>query len=372
MGFMINNPLGKKNPRIIITTNKLMDQLWQEMVMLRYLKGKEKVYASKSISPWIDQAKTYFLDASRSDWRSAGLLYYYSFLNLAKALLVVKKLFTFKSLNTISIYHGLRTDLQDITNLTDFEFEILPAKQNNRNNIFPYLYKAITNQDWPFPNVVTVRVGDIAAYCEDISFEMFRLFKIKSRVLRLQSLLRINNNQVWFEMAVPTPQIDIIKSHFPEWNLESIDSNRITEEDKMDWLLSVNRPSNTFGQISFLRSPKQASDNVNTTLRNVSNEAASYFEKYAWPNFHEKPEKFVWDFYSNITLSSSEINWHPVLSDYLMAFVLSSILRYQPQLLRIGTPNWFIAESWCSQSALTALRYFLAMFTYPPLHIETY
>jgi len=372
MGFIVYGPLGKKNPNIISTTTTFHDQLWQELVLLRYLKGKEKVNASGSISPWIDQAKTYFLDASRSDWRSAGLLYYYSFLNLAKALLVVKKSFTYKSLNTISIYHGLRADLQDVTYLTDFKFEIFPAQQNRRNNIFPYLYKVMTNQAWPFTNTITVQVGDVAAYCEDIAIEMFRLFKIEPRVVSLQSLLRIENNQVWFEMAVPTSQLDIIKSHFPGWNLERVDSAQITQADKADWLLSLHRSASFFKQIGLLRGPKQVSENLDTALSNVSKEAARYLGNYALPNFHEKPETAMWDFCPNIILNSTEIRWHPMLSDYLMAFVLSTILRYQPQLLQIGTPNCFVAEGWCSQSALTALRYFLAMFTNPPLHIETH
>lgn len=372
MGFIVFSPLGKKNPTIIRTTNKLVDQLWQELVLLRHLKGKEKVNASKSISPWIDQAKTYFLDASRSDWRSAGLLYYYSFLNLAKSLLVVKKSFTYKSLNTISIYHGLRADLQNIIKLTDFKFDIFPAQQNRRNNIFPYLYKVMTNEDWPFANAITVQVGEIAAYCEDIAIEMNRLFNIKPRVISLQSLLRIENNQAWFEMAVPTSQIDIIKSHFPDWNLENVDSAQITQADKADWLLSLHRPANFFRQIGLLRSPKQVSENLDIALSNASKEATRYFENYALPNFHEKPEVATWDFCPNITLNSVEIKWHPMLSDYLMAFVLSTVLRYQPQLLQIGTPNCFVAEGWCSQSALTALRYFLTAFTNPPLHIETH
>jgi hypothetical protein len=372
MGFIVFSPLGKKNLRIARTTNRLVDQLWQELVLLRYLKGKEKVNASKSISPWIDQAKTYFLDASRSDWRSAGLLYYYSFLNLAKALLVVKKSFTYKSLNTISIYHGLRADLQNVANLTDFKFEICPAQQRGRNNIFPYLYKVMTNRDWPFTNAIVVQVADIGAYCEDIGVEFSRLFNIEPKVLSLQSLLRIENNQSWFEMAVPTAQMDTIKAHFPDWNLESIDSAQISEADKTDWLLSLHHPANFFGNIGLLRSPKQTSDNLNKTVKTVAKEATSYLEDYVLPNFHEKPETATWDFCPNITLNSVEIKWHPMLSDYLMAFVLSTILRYQPQLLHIGTPNCFVAEGWCSQSAPTVLRYFLTMFTNPPLHIETH
>lgn len=35
-----------------------------------------------------EQGCRYLVDARQSDWRSAGLLYYYGFLNLAKVLLI--------------------------------------------------------------------------------------------------------------------------------------------------------------------------------------------------------------------------------------------------------------------------------------------
>ncbi len=370
MGFIVHNPLGKKTPRIIRTTNNLADQLWQELVMLRYLGGKEKVNAGRSISPWIDQAKTYFLDASRSDWRSAGLLYYYSFLNLAKALLVNKKKFTYKSLNTISIYHGLRAELQNVSNLPDFRLEIFPARQNRRNNIFPYLYEVLTNEEWPFNTAISVDVSDIAMYCDDIALELNRLFKVETKLISLQSLLRVENNHVWFEMAIPATQIDIVKSHFPQWDLTRVEYSQITQTDKQDWLLALHRPANSFRQINLLRGPKHTSDDLDKTLKSVSEEVTKFIGNYSLPNLHEKPEMAIWDFCPNAKLNSVEVKWHPLLSDYLMAFVLSTILRYQPQFLQIGTPNCFIAQAWCSQSALTALRYFLAEFTNPPLHIE--
>ncbi|MGA7194681.1 MAG: YaaC family protein, partial [Anaerolineales bacterium] len=104
MGYVISFPFGQKHkvPRLVTTTNKITEQIWQELVMLRYLKAHQSLASPKLTAPWIDQAMTYYLDASHSNWRSAGLLYYYSFLNLAKALLAGKKRFSYRSLTTIS------------------------------------------------------------------------------------------------------------------------------------------------------------------------------------------------------------------------------------------------------------------------------
>ena len=53
----------------LYTTCSAEVQLWQELVMLRHLPVGSGIYAQKVSSPWIDQAKTYFLDGWHSDWR---------------------------------------------------------------------------------------------------------------------------------------------------------------------------------------------------------------------------------------------------------------------------------------------------------------
>ena len=88
MSFIIHCP-SKKQTYTVTTTNEIADQVWKEIVNLRYPKPYNNF--PKTTSFWIDQAKTYFLDATHIHWRSAGLLYYYSFLNLAKSYLVKKK-----------------------------------------------------------------------------------------------------------------------------------------------------------------------------------------------------------------------------------------------------------------------------------------
>lgn len=214
--------------------------------MLRHLKGQRYISAPKAIAPWIDQAKAYFLDASKSDWRSAGLLYYYSFLNLAKALLVARRQFSYKTLNTTSVYHGLHADLQTISFLVDYEFKIFPQKLNRRNNIFSYLYKIITGTDWPFDTILEVKVGDIAGYCQDVSAEYQKLFNVEHRIIPSQSLLRIVNNQIWFEMTAPAVRADVVRSSLSNLNLEKITMEQITESDKDDWLLSFHKTGSFF------------------------------------------------------------------------------------------------------------------------------
>jgi len=374
MGFIVYFPYNQNAPTTLSTTNQLIPQLWQELVMLRYLKGQKHLAAPKAITPWVDQAKTYFLDASKSDWHSAGLLYYYSFLNLAKALLVSKRQFSYKALNTTSIYHGLQADLQNISLLVDYKFKIFPPKQGVRNNIFSHLYKVITGEKWLFGKEVEISVGDIVGYCQDISSECQNLFNIEHRMVQSQSLLRVSNNQIWFEMTTPISQIDIVKSSLPNWNLEKIMGRQMTEVDKSDWLLSLHKTGNFFSQACLLRGPKQtvANDEMqNEAYNKVAIDSKEQLKRFFAVPPYEEVNSPIWLFTPEIELGNKKLKWHPVLSDYLMAFVLSSILRYQPQILKHSTSNFFVAEAWCAQSAKSTLQYFLMEFTNPPLRIRT-
>ncbi len=345
--------------------------------MLRYIKGK--LNAPKSISPWIDQAKIYFLDSTHINWRSAGLLYYYSFLNLAKALLVASRKFTYKSLDTISIYHGLHSKLQDISSIIDYEIQISPLTVKNGgraiDNIFSNFYQVVTGNKWPYQNEITVKLGDVLGYCLEIAVECKKLFNIERRIIITQSLYRTVGYESWFEMAIPDSQVHLVKSHISDWPLEILESSQLSDIDRDDWLTAYPRTAYSFdGGVYILRSPKKQFDihNKPQVRESIMNDAIQHLYTYFLHTVYDNDPYPEWQFISDLDLDGKKIKWHPLLSDYLMAFVLSTILRYQPQLLQAGTPNYHLAEGWCSQSAITALKYFLMLFTNPPLRVEMY
>lgn len=374
MAFIIYLPLGQNAPITLRTSNALVNQLWQEFIMLRHINQPRNIRSRKAITPWIDQSKTYFLDASQADWRSSGLLYYYSFLNLAKAFIVAKRLLTYKLLNTTAIYHGLRADLQSINELTEFEIQIFPPTYKGCNNVFSYFYEAVTNQKWPYQDKVAITVADIAGYCSDISAELLSLYKIEHKTVISQSLIRDSKNQSWFEMLVPYQNVKIITKHLPTWLLEEISPSSFSGDDKNDWLLSFRRTAASLRGHICLRGPKKPykESNRSAILASVAEEATRQLKPYALPTVYEQADSPQWLFIPELDLLGKPIKWHPLLSDYLIGYVLSTILRYQPQLLNPKSHNYFLAEAWCSQSAITALRYFLMLFTRPPLRIETY
>lgn len=354
------------------TTNVPEKQLWQELVMIRHLDKTKGINAKTAITPCIDQAKIYFLDAYNSEWRASGLLYYYSFLNLAKAFIVAKKGLSAKKLQSASIYHGLSANPQAPTQIIDFEIQIHPPSSNGRDNIFSIFYQKLMNEQWPHTKQITIKFSDILPYTRDISVEVEKFYNIKPAPIYAQSLVREVNNSVWFEINVPSERASIVQSHINNINFTVVNPASITDADKADWLTSYYRTANSFRHTCFMRTEEKAFTLHNRTqiYNQLSKEIAKAFYPYVlpFPTFGHTDE--AWQFIPRICLTAPSIRWHPLLSDYLFAFILSTILRYHPHLLQTNKKDSFLAEAWCAQSAITSLRYFLMAFTTPSIRFN--
>ena len=374
MGFIHYFPLGSKQPFDLTTSTEIQIQLWQELVMLRHMPRSKHIPSPKSSSPWISQAKTYFQDAWRSDWRSAGLLYYYSFLNLAKAFLAIKRTFTTAELASTSLYHGLISDPQVVKEIPDYEITIYPPSHNGCENIFAHFYQALTGKAWPLADPHKIQIRDVLSYCTAISDELERLYGVSENICVVQSLLRVEKNRVWFEMLVPEASVQSVLSSVDSWSLQAVDRSDITREDKRSWLLAFQISAMGLAAHNFLiRSAPCSTEGSrsNAVINQVIRLAAEHFADYAFPTLTSSAAEPAWQFVPKLRLGTATVPWNPVLSDYLMAFVLSTILRYHPQLLHKDDKNAFLAQAWCNQSAIAALRRFLLAFTFPPRRINT-
>ncbi|MGB8982251.1 MAG: YaaC family protein, partial [Anaerolineales bacterium] len=233
MGFIIFFPYSqrRKAPLQVTTSNTFVEQAWQEFTMLRYVKARH-ISCRKLTAPWIDQAQTYYLDSIRSNWRSAGLLYYYSFLNLAKALLVGKRKFTYKSLDSTAIHHGLSAALQDISSLANYQIQIYPPLLHGRNNVFSNFYEVVTGSIWAYQDAITIKLQHILGYCEDISIESQNLFNIARKAIDVQSLHREIGNTAWFEMVIHKSKTEVVKAELSNWDLQFLGFDQINHHDR--------------------------------------------------------------------------------------------------------------------------------------------
>ena len=360
-----------KLPTTAMTAGPLVRQVLHEFEGLRYISPSEMFPNLAVTAPLIDQAKIYFSDAVQSQWRSAGLLYYYSFLNLAKAYLGATNSIKPEHLKAISVHHGLSATSQELDDLLGFQIMIHPPfSKNGKQNIFSTLYEALTKQTWPFKEPRMVSLRDVAPYCVEITAELSGLFRILPAIVPGESLIRITSKNVWFEMIVNTSVVSTVVDGVLPYKLEQVSPVDMSYEDRQDWLSSFHRTAQSFNNYTILRGPKASGNLSNVTV--VTHQAAAAFQKHAIATVHGQDNLPQWLFVPTIKISDFAISWHPLLSDYLFAFALSTILRYQPHLFEPGTPSTFVAEAWCNQSAITTLRYFLMLMTDPPLRVESY
>jgi len=298
-----------------------------------------------------------------------GELYYYSFLNLAKAFIAAKRVIPAKYLKSSNIYHGLSANPQAPSQIIDFEIQIHPPVISGRQNIFSTFYEKITNQRWPHTLPITIRLSEILPYCSEISSEINKFYGITLNIIRIQSLIRELDNNLWFEVNLPLQSADVVQSHINNIQLTIVNIDALTVFDKSDWLTAYKRTMGSLHDTCFLRTQQTqfTQENRQQILTQLNKMINNAFGEYALSmpvvGINDEP----WLFIPKIHLSNSLIKWHPLLSDYLIAFIMSTILRYHPHLLSANNKDSFFAEAWCAQSAITFLRYFLMVLTTPSI-----
>jgi len=376
MPFIITTALDvNKYPATIRTTNPIEKQLFNEMESIRYLPIKNNIHASRAISPWIDQAKIYYLDAFKSNWRSAGLLYYYSFLNLAKACIVGNKVLPLLSVQSTSIHHGLSSKLQGNISLLDYEVEIHPKKNRaGTNNVFACLYESLTGIKWPFKKRVTLALSDIAVYSKELITELENFYEIDSRVAEINSLFRVDGGKVLFEFTTIPSREKILSDHLST-GFTVKRGNDYDAATKDEWFVARRYTIQKLSQLSLfcLSGHKYTNQSEeHKAILAARDEAITKFKYCAFPPSSNFGTDATWLFYAPFQIASKDVYWHPILSDYLISFALSTILRYEPQLFSSKGKDLLIARSWCEQATITVLRYFLQALRKPPLIVDNY
>jgi hypothetical protein len=130
--------------------------------------AKRKVDSTYELfQSYIRQAKTYYYSAKSLHYRSASLLYYYCFLNLAKAGLLVHK----PSTVGMKLQHGLSFDVKKrFNNFEDVTIKTLDGS----NSVFGLLYQAYFNETLPYKQLNAVKlfgyVSDVAAEYEQCGY----------------------------------------------------------------------------------------------------------------------------------------------------------------------------------------------------------
>ncbi len=375
-------PLGKKDPTDRETAFSLYKQILEEFVRLRYVDDGRVDHFDTA--KYIDQAKSYFDSGVSVEWRSSGLVFYYSFLNFVKAYLIHKRIvynefdFTFDSVKSMGTYHGLSSTSREADSILEFEIEIHPpySRRNNKYNLFSLFYNSQFDQ-WPFEESIKIKLKDILPYCHDVSGEIYDLYQIIPRIVFPISMMRVNEDQAWFEVMVSNQLIgnettcaEIFRTEMNDWITGIVEFEDFKGTIRSDWCNTYKLTPKTASQSTIFQGGNvnvENGDTVNAMMQ-VQDKCLNDFEKYCYP-LPFVGRKQSWQFVPRITLSNTNMYWHPMLSDYLFSFALSDILRYRPYMIMEKTKDQHLGQAWCNQSPLSVIRYFLMIFTKPPLRI---
>jgi len=231
-------------------------------------------------------------------------------------------------------------------------------------NVFAAFYHSLTGSSWPFEKEITIEIGNVLPYCEQISVEILDFYDIPEKNIRCMSLVRPcqpkpGANQQVYEFVFPKKSELLVQHEVPSSLFIIVDSKTLTESDRDVWFDAYGFELND--RWTLLRSSPR-------DYQEAFNDIHQALQHYVIPH-PVYPEGNTWTFVPKINICDKALFWHPLLSDYLFSYVISIILRYYPHLVPNNENAAYIAEAWCKQSAQMALRYFLLEFTDPGLII---
>jgi len=355
--------LTKLNTSGLSSNKSLEDEIWAQIDYLHTVTdAREKFLKSKGItdgaeitnigselSAYLTQAKNFYMHAKNSDYRSAALLYYYSFLNLAKAIIVLKE----PSLAGKRFNHGLRRQK------TKGSLEKLSMTLSNTNpsqvNVFSEFYKIVYGK--PFIFGVEINLMDLFSYCSSITLEYEDIAEKPNRISTVRYVIAID--------ASRKKSWNLIAVH--DWNKQMSYGNsykRFLKDFEKVNVPSLYRQSQfeikgpAYG-VSFFEAKKE--------IDFIFNESIDWFR--CRNDLHTTLEGLYQTSVYNAEISgfemvapiddNSDIRLNEITSTYMAMYYLSEIVRYDPSLfdgdMSINTKDGWLIKAFIDQAPETFL-----------------
>lgn len=160
VGLGINDPSKKESELwMILEHYSEIKEVRKKFIKSLGITNSNKIEkVSKSFQSFVRQAKNYYMSAKKLPNSSSALLYYYSFLNLAKAFLILY----YPDNISGKVYHGL--NFKDKRN-NDLRNERVFLNEG----VFKLLYKHETGEE--LKNKTSLCISTLLGYCVDISYQ---------------------------------------------------------------------------------------------------------------------------------------------------------------------------------------------------------
>lgn len=269
---------------------------------------KKKGFEQPFMCSLLEQAKHFYETAETSPMKSRPLLYYYSFLNLAKVMINIEKVYG----SSIRYMHGIKEDNKNHFHNSDI---IISPKKNSVINVSAELLEVFDGEIITADRTINVKaylsqcVGIHRAYSEiyktpETLFKLGRimLYKKRGKILGIKSEVQCTASNVA--------------------NLTALGYNIILEDNKYFWVEEIVKPSSAVTRADFY--------NLASILKS----------------------KGIWYYIGNsgytYYISTNTISrYKPEIIIYNTMFYLGSITRYNPYLfdkMFSDKEQWMVSE----------------------------
>jgi hypothetical protein len=292
---------------------------------------------------FVRQAKTFYYAAKQLDYRASALLYYYAFLNLAKAYIVMSDPVAVSG----DVYHGLV--YRSTPGSIDKQGAIV------RNGVFRNLYEIETSVRIPVKQ--KLNIYSLLGYCTDVQYEYelggFGRTKFTPVLVRILSDKK--NKISWPQIAVEDFSIiqPYKKTLKPFENyFEQIVPDKISTRDVF------NITAASYSQYTFFQSKRvyqwQGGNMIPTG--DIKRDILTALTTLYSPKLHGG----ILDFYLFAPLRKNlQLPMSQQLAIYVIIFYLGSLVRYNPTYLErlLNSKDAWLIERFVKSSPETFLRY---------------
>lgn len=346
--------------RISVGTNR---DVWEEVfTALRYISDIEsegkKLFSGAGkntnffrFQSFIRQPEVYYQSAKMLHFRAASLNYYYSFLNLAKAYIMIKNPSYISGEKNDKIYHGIKS----VNTSGSFNKQELLVMNEG---VFSELYRLTTGEKFT-ENVLHVKIKDLLPYISDISHETHKLKIGLSKNHFSSACTVINNSTKKFRLVMLVERYQELSKY----------KTTIREFEKCFTEVSLDKQSITkiFGVRETLQSGFKVfeskfefemfgskKDQINDSL--TRDASLKCLQSIYIPNYYD--DDYFKFFLAEPLWHHNQKTMNEMFAIYLVIFYLGSIVRYQPRYLEkmLNSKESWLLEIFVLSSTDTLLR----------------
>lgn len=300
---------------------------------------RDREAISRNLKLYVQQASEFYAAAATAKPNTAPLIYYYSFLNLAKALCELKRPNFHRQGECYK--HGIswRPDPKRLVN---------PARETvalSTRGVWHVLWEAVMDRQCPARNPTKIFISHLFSFCPEVSVEYSAVAGGPLRLLDVEKpeiMVDDSSNQVWLRFSVKRSELTGFRVSGSSFlNLIKTNRSGYTEVKSENPALRDFESSNTVLPIK---------GDAWLPLRGD----VLHLNMFAHPGRDQKLQYFI-PLQAHLPLPMPQL-----MVSYTILFWLGSLVRYDPHSVDalMNSQYWMLIDGFMSQSRLWLLERF--------------